>query len=62
MPMYAFICSNCGEHFDLYFSYDVFDTNISKCPKCGSEKTHKNYFGISVHYKGEGFTKKAEGE
>jgi len=61
MPKYEFHCAYCNKRFEVEKSYT--DTSPISCPKCG--KTNRLVQIISkppaVKYKGEGFTKKVEG-
>ena len=40
MPIYEYICKNCGNKFELIrFASD--DDNDIKCPGCGEKRTEK---------------------
>lgn len=58
MPIYEFVCSNCGEEFEALVmgaSHDI------KCSKCGSGKVQKkmSVCAIKTGYKFTGTGKKA---
>ncbi|HBF40605.1 MAG TPA: zinc ribbon domain-containing protein [Anaerolineaceae bacterium] len=40
MPIYEYVCSNCGETFEKRVSFAEAD-QIPACPKCSSSATHK---------------------
>jgi putative FmdB family regulatory protein len=37
MPVYQFICEQCGTRFDVPMSIAEHDQNRPECPKCHSE-------------------------
>lgn len=52
MPVYSYLCRNCGEKFDLLVGVVSEKTEV-KCPKCGSSSIEKTFasFGINVSSK-----------
>jgi len=51
MPIYEYICKECGNEFEeLVFSQDA----SAPCPKCGSEKTEKLMSACAVKTDGNG--------
>ena len=40
MPIYEYVCLNCGDKFELMRGFSQEDDGI-KCPKCGAEKPRK---------------------
>lgn len=53
MPIYEFICSNCGNPFEeLVFSISKFDGVV--CPSCGSEQVKKKMSTFSSKIAGSG--------
>lgn len=55
MPVYDFVCKNCGERFSVEKSFT--DDNKEKCPSCHSKQVKKLISAPAVIFKGEGFTK-----
>ena len=47
MPIYTYICDDCGHKFD-FFTQVKDDNEKPKCEKCGSERTKKTIAGFSV--------------
>ncbi|MFH1771265.1 MAG: zinc ribbon domain-containing protein [Candidatus Omnitrophota bacterium] len=47
MPVYTFICKDCGEKFDLLIGVTSEDAEL-KCGKCGSKKVEKVFSNFSV--------------
>ena len=47
MPVYSYICKNCGEKFDLLVGVTIEKEEL-KCKKCGSKKIVKKISGFSV--------------
>ena len=47
MPIYTFICKDCGEKFDLLIGVTS-DKVESRCVKCGSKKIEKVFSSFSV--------------
>jgi len=47
MPIYTYICQNCGERFDLLLGVSQEKMKLV-CKKCGSEKIKRVLSGFSV--------------
>ena len=47
MPIYEYLCDECGEKFEL-FVRSTSQKGTLTCPNCGSEKVHKaiSLFGV----------------
>ncbi len=46
MPIYEFVCEECGEDFEALLRMGSFDE--VKCPQCQSEAVHRKVSRISV--------------
>ncbi len=57
MPVYDFKCLECEMPFEERFSsYQVYEKETVKCPKCDSEKVEKLIStGTTAIFKGPGF-------
>lgn len=53
MPTYAYICDNCGDHFDFF--QKMTDPPVDRCPKCGGAVRRKIGAGAGIIFKGSGF-------
>lgn len=42
MPTYTFLCEDCGNKFELFFSIKDY-TEKPKCSRCGKKKTCRSY-------------------
>lgn len=42
MPTYSYICNDCNNQFEIFFSIRDYTEN-AKCIKCGSSKTNRDY-------------------
>ena len=47
MPIYTYICKNCGEKFDLLVGMTVEKVEL-KCKKCNSKNVEKTFGSFSV--------------
>lgn len=49
MPVYTYVCKDCGQVFDLLVGVSSEKVEL-KCRKCGSKKIEKRFasFGINV--------------
>ena len=47
MPIYEYVCDECGEKFELFVRSSSQQTGPA-CPNCGSQKVHKaiSLFGV----------------
>ena len=60
MPIYRYICNNCGHSFEtLFLSFSTAEAEEEKttCPKCGSLNKKKEIGGTSFILKGGGWSK-----
>ena len=55
MPIFSYICKDCGEKFDLLVGV-VSDKEEMKCKKCGSRNVEKTLSAFSVGASGSGST------
>jgi len=46
MPIYSYICKECGNAFDLLVGVTA-GSSEKKCPKCGSQKIEKTLSSFS---------------
>lgn len=42
MPIYEYVCKQCGHEFELFVRSAVAATN-SVCPKCGNQRIDKRF-------------------
>ena len=57
MPIYDYLCSNCGERTEVIHGIDAPGPRF--CPACGAEHTLRKAFAPpTVHFKGSGWAKK----
>lgn len=47
MPVYSYICKNCGEKFDLLVGVTIEKEEL-RCKKCGSKKIVRGISSFSV--------------
>ena len=48
MPIYEYVCENCGKPFSLFMSYADYDAAVVSCPDCSSEKVRRRIRPIRV--------------
>jgi len=53
MPVYTYLCGNCGAQFERKQSFD--DPLLRKCPECGEQTLRKLFTPVGIHFKGPGF-------
>jgi len=53
MPIYTYICKDCGEKFDLLIGITSEETEL-KCKKCGGKNIEKILSSFSVGASGRG--------
>jgi putative FmdB family regulatory protein len=52
MPLYEYICSDCGNEFEKVVSF--FNSNEEViCPKCESKETHRQLSLVAAHNSGK---------
>ena len=57
MPIYDYLCSNCGQTTEVIHGIDAPGPRF--CPVCGAEGTLRKAFATpAVHFKGSGWAKK----
>jgi putative FmdB family regulatory protein len=57
MPIYDYLCSNCGQKTEFIHGIDAPAPRF--CPVCGKEGTLRKTFATpAVHFKGSGWAKK----
>ncbi len=57
MPIYDYLCSNCGERTEVIHGITAAGPRF--CPACGAEDTlRKALVAPAVHFKGSGWAKK----
>lgn len=57
MPIYDYVCSNCGQLTEVIHGIDAPGPRF--CPACGAEGTLRKTFALpAVHFKGSGWAKK----
>lgn len=50
MPIYEYVCKNCGENFEVL----VFGNRKVNCPKCNSENISKKFSSFAMKGVGKG--------
>jgi putative FmdB family regulatory protein len=53
MPLYEYVCENCGNHVERLQS--VHDEPMSQCPNCLSNKVRKVIHAAGIIFKGSGW-------
>src|SRR4051794_14944679 len=57
MPIYDYLCSNCGQTTEVIHGIEAPGPRF--CPACGAEGTLRKAFAApTVHFKGSGWAKK----
>lgn len=57
MPIYAFLCEDCDEHFDEHLKLAEYDTP-QKCPSCDSGHTRRRVTVPRFNLPGDGWASK----
>ncbi|MDZ7374724.1 MAG: zinc ribbon domain-containing protein [candidate division KSB1 bacterium] len=53
MPTYEFVCSSCGQRFELFLSIRQREqAEYLRCPSCGSEKTSQLFTEVMFYSRG----------
>lgn len=47
MPLYEFICDECGQAFELLVGFSQADA-AHTCPNCGGEQTHRKVSSFAM--------------
>jgi putative FmdB family regulatory protein len=53
MPIYEFICQDCGNEFEKLQAFS--DTSTPTCPRCQSVRVQRRLSAPAVHFKGSGW-------
>lgn len=53
MPIYEFVCQDCGHEFELIQSFS--DNATPQCPICYSEQVMRRVGRPAIHFKGSGW-------
>jgi len=53
VPIYEFVCQNCGEEFEKIQSFSVAIAPI--CPRCQSIQVQRQMSRPAIHFKGSGW-------
>ncbi|MCB0044276.1 MAG: zinc ribbon domain-containing protein [Caldilineaceae bacterium] len=53
MPIYEFVCPNCGCEFEKIVSFS--DTATPVCPQCGEQHVERQVSRPAIHFKGSGW-------
>jgi putative FmdB family regulatory protein len=53
MPIYEFLCQNCGREFERIQSFS--DQSLPNCPACQSTFVQRKLSPPAVHFKGSGW-------
>lgn len=48
MPIYDYVCQNCGKRFDIYLSYSEYGSRNVACLHCGSENVRRRLGRVRV--------------
>ena len=48
MPVYDYICGDCGKDFDIFLSYAAYDHAEVCCPVCGSSNVTRKIHSVRV--------------
>lgn len=58
MPVYEYVCSSCGSHFDKMVRFSEVD-NLPECPQCHSQETRKKISLFASGSTGGGYSASA---
>ncbi|MEZ4862327.1 MAG: zinc ribbon domain-containing protein [Caldilineaceae bacterium] len=53
MPIYEFICQECGSEFEQIMSFSA--TKLPHCPRCNSTNVQRQVGRPAIHFKGSGW-------
>ena len=48
MPTYDFICNNCSQRFDIFFTFAEYGTKPVKCAHCGSKDVRRRMTKVRI--------------
>jgi putative FmdB family regulatory protein len=53
LPIYEFVCQNCGNEFEKIQSFS--DSSVPACTRCGSSNVVRRMGKPAIHFKGSGW-------
>ena len=53
MPIYEFVCHDCGTNFEKRVSYAQTTTPV--CATCTSDNVQRQISALAIHFKGKGW-------
>lgn len=53
MPIYTYLCENCGVQFERQQKFS--DDPLKRCPECNKNSLRKVYLPVGIVFKGSGF-------
>lgn len=53
MPVYTYVCDNCGVRFERHQKFS--DKPLHRCPECSELSLRKIFTPVGVVFKGSGF-------
>jgi len=53
VPIYEFVCQNCGYEFELIRSFS--DNSTPICPHCANQQVERQVGRPAIHFKGSGW-------
>ena len=53
MPIYEFLCRNCGNEFEKILSFSA--QTMPHCPQCKSDQVERRVGRPAIHFKGSGW-------
>ncbi len=53
MPIYEFVCQQCGHEFERIQSFS--DTSTPECPHCAAVEVNRQVSRPAIHFKGSGW-------
>jgi putative FmdB family regulatory protein len=53
MPIYTYVCDNCGIQFDRHQHFD--EDPLVRCPECEHDTLRKIFLPVGIVFKGSGF-------
>src|SRR5512135_2023495 len=48
MPTYDFVCTNCGQRFDIFLSYSEYGAKKVQCLHCGSTNVRRRMTRVRI--------------
>lgn len=53
MPIYEFLCRNCGNEFEKILPFSA--QTVPSCPQCKSDQVERRVGRPAIHFKGSGW-------